>query len=291
MNWTDIPSLSALRAFEAAARHQSLSAAARELNVTHAAIAQHVRHLETELATPLLTRAGRGVAPTEAGLHLARQLGDGFETIAEAITTLRRETDDRPLTVSATPTFATNWLMPRIGGFWKAHPEVSVNIHPSTKLVDLRKDGVDMAIRFGSGHWPGTEAQLLTRGDFWVVASPEFLKENPVERLEDTAQMPWVMEPHMLEMRRVLQEAGLDLDAVNMTLLDSNQLVLSASIAGLGISVNPSSLVERDVAAGTLKRIACLPAGTLGYYILTLPRLLSPKERLFKKWLLSHIDT
>ena len=141
-----LPSLSALRAFEAAARHQSLSAAARELNVTHAAIAQHVRQLEAELSEPLLYRAGRGVAPTEAGQQLARQLGEGFALIAEGVDTLRQQTAARPLAVSLTPSFAINWLMPRMGGFWQAHPDVMVSLTPNTALVDLRREGFDMAI-------------------------------------------------------------------------------------------------------------------------------------------------
>ena len=287
MNWSRLPSLSALRAFEAAARHKSLSAAARELNVTHAAIAQHVRQLEANLSESLLFRSGRGVDTTEAGRRLAQYLNDGFDTIAQGVSELQRQKEDRPLSVSVTPSFATNWLMPRIGSFWQAHPEISLNINPSSALVDLRRDGFDLAIRFGDGHWPGLESTLLTTGEFWVVAAPGFNGGHLPETLMDAGTLPWIMEAHMLEWRRVVEDAGLSLEVVEMTVLETNELVLSATLAGLGVSVHPRSLVEREVASGTLSRICSLPVEGLGYHIVTLPGLRSHSQRAFEKWLLA----
>lgn len=288
MDWSTLPSLAALRAFEAAARHQNLSAAARELNVTHAAIAQHVRSLEADLSTPLLFRSGRGVALTEEGRHLAQHLSDGFEVIAEGVSALQRSKEDRPLSVSVTPSFAANWLMPRIGGFWQAHPEISLNINPSVHLIDLRRDGFDMAIRFGNGQWPGVSCELLTSGEFWVVASPKLLTTTQIPTLTEAGAYPWLIDLHMLEWRQVVEDAGLDLDMVKMTSLETNELVLSATVAGLGVSVHPKSLVEREVAFGTLKQICSLPRTDLGYHLVTLPRPLNAKERAFRKWLVAE---
>ncbi|WP_299426798.1 LysR family transcriptional regulator [uncultured Shimia sp.] len=291
MDWATLPSLAALRAFEAAARHQNLSAAARELNVTHAAIAQHVRSLEAELSTPLLFRSGRGVALTEEGRHLAQHLSDGFEVISEGVSALQRSKEDRPLSVSVTPSFAANWLMPRIGGFWQKHPEISLSINPSVSLIDLRRDGFDMAIRFGNGQWPGVSSELLTSGEFWVVASPKLLKTNSEISLTDAGTYPWLMDLHMLEWRQVVEDAGLDLNTVEMTSLETNELVLSATVAGLGVSVHPRSLVEREVAFGTLVQITSLPRTDLGYHLVTLPRPLNAKERAFRKWLMAEAKT
>jgi len=180
MDWRNIPSLSALRAFEAAARCQSFSQAARELNVTHAAIAQHVRALEAEFSESLIRRQGRGIATTPAGQALAEQLRAGFSVIAEGIQELRDQSPDRPLNIAVTPAFATNWLMPRIGEFWALHPDIALNINPSTKLVDLKGDGFDLAIRFGKGAWPGTSPEILTEGSFLVVAHPKLIGDrNP----------------------------------------------------------------------------------------------------------------
>ncbi len=288
MDWSKIPSLAALRAFEAAARHQNLSVAARELNVTHAAVAQHVRSLEADLATPLLFRSGRGVAPTEEGRFLAQHLTDGFNVIAEGIAELQRSKEDRPLSVSVTPSFAANWLMPRIGGFWQAHPEISLNINPNVKLIDLRRDGFDMAIRFGNGLWPGLSCELLTSGEFWVVASPKLLSTSKNLTLTEAGNYPWLMDLHMLEWRQVVEDAGLDLNTVDMTSLETNELVLSATRAGLGVSVHPKSLVEREVAFGALTQICSLPSTDLGYHLVTLPRAFSAKERAFRKWLMAE---
>ncbi|MBO9474322.1 LysR family transcriptional regulator [Shimia sp. R10_1] len=287
MDWSSLPSLSALRAFEAAARHQSLSRAARELNVTHAAIAQHVRHLEADLSEQLLFRAGRGVAATEAGQKLAQKLGEGFALIAEGVDALREQSATRPLTVSLTPSFAMNWLMPRMGGFWQTHPDITVSLTPSAALVDLRHDGFDMAIRFGNGEWPGLESTPLTSGEFWVVAAPNFLEGRHPTSLPELQQDPWLLDAQMLELRRVIEETGFDLSAVNLNVLDSNELIISATLAGLGVSVHPRSIVERDVTAGTLIHICSLPRADLGYHIVTLPGRDSANLRTFRKWLLN----
>ncbi|MEP2530721.1 LysR family transcriptional regulator [Shimia sp.] len=287
MDWSALPSLSALRAFEAAARHGSLSAAARELNVSHAAIAQHVRQLEKVLVEPLLHRSGRGVATTEAGRGLAQDLSQGFAIIAKGVATLQRRKETQPLNVSVTPSFAANWLMPRIGSFWQTHPDVKLNINPSIALVDLQRDNFDMSIRFGDGDWKGLDCQLLTHGEFWVVAAPGLLQDRAVSGLLDVAMLPWIMETHMLEWRPVVEDAGLELDRVDVTVLETNELVLSATLAGLGVSVHPKSLVERDVGNGTLIRICRLPVKDLGYYLITLPGPKSSRQKAFMKWVLS----
>ncbi len=285
MDWSNLPSLSALRAFEAAARQRSFSGAARELNVTHAAIAQHVRRLEADLDVPLILREGRGVAPTDAGRKLAEQLLQGFETIAAGVRELRVDSEARPLQITATPAFAAHWLMPRLGSFWQAHPEVTLNINPGSNLVDLRRDGFDLGIRFGEGTWPKLTSELLTHGDFWVVAHPDLLQAHDACCWEDTARLPWLMEASMLERRRVVEDAGLCLDDTHLTLLETNQLVLSATQAALGVSVHPKALVEREVAFGQLLRICELKQENLGYFMVTLPDRQSKGLKLFKSWL------
>ena len=117
MNWRDLPSLAALRAFEVAARTGSYSAAAQELNVTHAAIAQHVRAVEAHLDTVLMVRDGRAMAPTEVGATLAAELSAGFRQIVEAVEAINADIEARPISVSVTPSFADNWLMPRLTRF------------------------------------------------------------------------------------------------------------------------------------------------------------------------------
>ncbi|MCL4676548.1 MAG: LysR family transcriptional regulator, partial [Pararhodobacter sp.] len=161
MDWRDIPSLASLRAFDALARHGSLSAAARALNVTHAAVSQHLRALEAEFGEPLARRDGQGMQLTEAGDELAAALAEGFARIAGGVTQLRSRNAARPVVVALTPSFAEAWLMPRMGRFWAAHPDIEVRLVPGVALTDLRRDGVDVAIRFGKGAWPELEAEPL----------------------------------------------------------------------------------------------------------------------------------
>jgi LysR family glycine cleavage system transcriptional activator len=164
MDWRDIPSLSALRAFEAAARLGSYSEAARSLNVTHAAIAQHVRSLEAHFGQPLMQREGRAMAVTEAGRRLHRDVAAGFGEIATGVRALIRERADAPISLTTTQSFAENWLMPRMAQFWATHPGVTVSVSVDNRVIDLRRSEHHLGIRFGAGDWPGLTAEKLTAG-------------------------------------------------------------------------------------------------------------------------------
>jgi LysR family glycine cleavage system transcriptional activator len=290
MDWSEIPSLSALRAFEAAARHQSLSKAAAELNVTHAAIAQHVRALEADFSESLLVKRGRGVVTTPAGNDLAGYLSEGFMTVADGVRRLREMREGRPLNISVTPMFASNWLIPRMGEFWAEHPEVTININPSSDIVDLRRDGFDLCIRFGEGTWPGHQVELLTDGDYWVLGAPELLGDRTVNCLADVADLPWLLEGHMMERRALIEREGVQLKDIRHTLLSTNSMVLSGAFAGLGIVVQAKSLVEREVARGKLVKICELRQENLGYYILTLPDRHPKGLATFLRWLRTKKD-
>lgn len=285
MDWRSLPSLATLRAFEAAARHQNLSQAARELNVTHAAISQHVRKLEEELGEPLLLRQGRGMALTDAGRLLADALGSGFATIADGVAQIRQRGLDRAVQISVTPAFASHWLMPRIGSFWAEHPEIKININPSADLVDLRRDGVDLAVRYGDGNWPDVDTELLTDGEFVVVAHPDLVQGRQVTCLSDLVDLPWVMEDHMMERRRIVEEEGIDLNDVKLTTMQTSDLVSSAVAAGLGVSVQPRSLVDAQIDAGAVVSLYRISQSELGYYILTRPGAVTQNTAIFRDWL------
>ncbi len=285
MTLSKLPSLSALRAFEAAARLGSFTRAAEELNVTHAAIAHHVRSLEAEFSETLLVRHGRGMVPTILGQQLAYDLNDGFSTIGEGVEKIRENRMQRPLNISVTPAFASNWLMPRIGEFWASHPEVELNINPTVSLVDLKRDGFDMAIRYGDGNWSGAEQQKLSIGGFWVVAHPELLIDRPAKCLQDVMDLPWVLEHHMNEYRTIIEQAGVEFDGLNLTLLSTNELVLSAARAKLGVTLQPRSLVESSVQSGALTKVCTLRHEGLGYYMLHLADRKPKGLRIFMKWL------
>jgi LysR family glycine cleavage system transcriptional activator len=292
MNWREIPSLAALRAFEAAARCGSYSAAARELNVTHAAIAQHVRALELELGQPLMERQGRGVAPVGAGRQLARDLATGFAEIAAGIRTARGAREDGPVSITTTQSFAENWLMPRIAGFWAAHPGLAVSVTAENTVVDLFRSPHHLAIRYGSGDWPGLEAERLTEGRNVIVGTPDLMTRLPPgcdaaqpEGRRALEHMPWLNDSSYGEFFAWLTAQGITPAPPFLTELTSNAMVLAACRAGAGLSVQPFAVVEGDLAKGRLVEVPAPQTTGLGYFTVRPPGPVSDRLRLFLRWL------
>lgn len=287
MDWSNIPSLAALRAFEAAARTGSLSAAAKELNVTHAAIAQHLRSLETHFGRALMRRAGRGMALTEMGSQLYGPLQDGFAQIASGVRNIAEANEARPINLSVTPAFAETWLMPRLGRFWQDNPDIPLSINPSFALVDFSRDDVDMAIRFGRGDWPGHDIEFLTNADYVVVASPKIATRLPTCDLPDLAGETFIFEPGYREARRWLVSQGLTIPDGDIRHLPTFSMVIAAVREGAGLSILSRPIVERDLELGTLVSVCESDEGKFGYWILTRKNIVSPRLRTLKSWLKS----
>lgn len=289
VDWMSFPSLTALRAFEAAARLQGFSQAARALNVTHAAVAQQVRSLEEHLGQELIYREGRGLKLTAKGARLAQALADGFQTIEQALTELRSGEEGGPLRITMTPAFATQWLMPRLGEFWAKHPDVPLLLHPEQRTMDLRRDGLDLGIRFGSGKWPGVEAELLTTARYVIVAAPDLVQGRKDLTPAEMSAMPWVIEQDWPEALAWLKGNGLRPDALQITLMPNEELALAAAREGLGLHVEAATLVEQDVEEGNLVVLASIQDESLAYYMVRKPGPVRPELRIFMKWLKSAI--
>ena len=287
MDWRSIPSLLALRAFEAAARTGSYTRAATELNVTHAAIAQHVRKLEDHFGQSLLDRAGRGMAPTEAGAQLARALTEGFGTIAQGVADLARSDGTRPLAITTTYTLTETWLMPRLPGFWASHPGIQLAITPSTEAVDLRRAGFDFGIRFGKGHWPGLTAELLLAAQNIVVAAPHLVGDRRPGHLADFADLTWISDALYPESQRWLAAQGIDPDSLKWQLLPMGSFILPALRAGGGVAVMPRAIVLDDVREGRLQVIHDTPdtTGEPAYYLVSHDGPRHPGAAIFRRWL------
>lgn len=284
MDWRKIPSLAGLRAFESAARCRSYSAAARELNVTDAAIRQHVRGLEDFFGLSLAVRDGRGIALTEDGAKLAISVEAGFQTLLAGAETLLQDNEARPLKIALTPAFAENWLMPRLGQFWVDHPDVEIELSPSLKTVDLKKGGFDLAIRYGHGNWPGTRSTFLASAEYVVVATRAFMKGRSADSLAELKELPWLFEASRTEHQIWAEERGIRFHAEQNRFYPTNSLVLSAARAGYGLSLQARALVERDLGEGRLIEVFSEDPGSLGYYTLTQS---NPPEKvkLFTRWL------
>ncbi|WP_420861528.1 LysR family transcriptional regulator [Algirhabdus cladophorae] len=281
MDWKTIPSLAALRAFEATARLESLSGAAGELNVTHAAVSQHLRTLEAEFGCTLMQRAGRGMQLTDNGRRLAAALADGFGTIADGVVQLRDQQANRPLVVCVTPSFAESWLMPRLGGFWQKHPDIQLSVQPGFSLVDLKRDGVDLAIRYGRGSWEGLKARKLVSAAFVACAVPKLRPKNPA----DIPKAQWFFEPARAEFRVWAESQGLVNADTPWTAMETNQLILSAVRAGYGFGVQNKALIQDDLTSGRLISVCDDVPSDLGYYVVTREGFETPAARTFIKWL------
>lgn len=290
LDWLHFPPLPALRAFEATARLGGFSAAARALNVTHAAVAQQVRALEAHLDLALVRRDGRAIALTEDGARLAASLSEGFGAIQAVLDELREGGADRPVTVTLTPTFASNWLMPRLGRFWSEHPEVAVSLRPDPRVLDLRRERLDFGIRFGEGNWPGVEATYLTSARYIVVgASKLFRGPDPLTR-EEMERLPWILEPDWPEQRQwIACCTGLDPDRLHITEFATEELALSAARQGYGLHITSAALVEADLRAGEMRIAVETEDDNPGYYVVTPPGPLRRPARIFMRWLLATV--
>lgn len=289
VDWHRFPSLSALRAFEAAASSGSFSAAARALNVTHAAIAQQVRGLERSLGVTLLVREGRGLSLTEDGARLAEGASTGFGTIAGIVNDITSQHTGRPLTVTMTPIFAEKWLLPRLKEFWTNYPEVPVSLRPDYRVMDLHRDRIDVAIRFGDGNWPGVEASFLTSARFVIVGAPSLWAGRGRPLLGDLATFPWITEGFWAEPAHWLAAQGIDISAAFRTELPSEELAMSAARSGLGLYVASAALVEPDLESGSLEILFDACDDNPGYYTVVPKGPHHPQARPFLRWLRSSV--
>lgn len=293
-----MPSLNALRAFEAAARHESFSRAADELNVTHAAISHQVRGLEARLGVPLFVRHNRAVRLTEAGRGYLPVLREAFDRIAEATEELFAEEAHGPFCVSTTPAFAARWLVPRLGRFLAAHPEIDVHLKPSEALVDFARDDVDLAVRYGQGAWPGLRADRLMPVRFFPACSPALLARGaPLEKPDDLRFHTLI---HVMSVGRGedswaywLSVAGvLGLDVTRGLHLHDASLALQAAVDGEGVVLTIAPLAGLELAAGRLVKPfeIALPEAVAYYVVCPEGAADRPKVAVFRDWLLKETE-
>ncbi len=272
-----------LRAFAAFAQTGSVSKAGEALNVSHAAISQHLRGLEGHLDTRLLERSGRALVLTEQGQRLADALVLGFGAIGTAVQEISAADAARPLHISTTPTFAAQWLMPRLPGFRAAHPEIDLMLDPSAAVVALVPGGIDVALRHGQGGWPGLTAEPLLTSCLVVVAAPSLLRGREVADPRDLADLPWLEELGTSEASHWLRTKGINRANVGGRVQMPGNLLLDAVRDGQGVSVVVRDFVESDLRAGRL--VELFREKPSAYYIVTRPGVLRPHAMAFVRWL------
>jgi LysR family glycine cleavage system transcriptional activator len=288
--------LNGLRAFEAAARHLSFTRAAAELNVTQTAVSHQIRRLEEQLDLKLFVRQNRALLLTREASDYLPAISAAFEDLRLATERLKQPNRDRLLTVSTMASLAQKWLLPRLAAFQDAHPGIEVRISTSTQLVDFRREEIDLAIRYGRGHWPGVRAAWLMAEDLFPVCSPALLKgEKPLQRPEDIAHHTLLhasigREDWQLWLTAAGLPAGLATARPGLT-FDLGVMAIQAAIDGLGIAMGRSAFVEADIAAGRLvvPFDVKLPAEA-GFYVVTPEETAdTAKIILFRDWLIASV--
>jgi LysR family glycine cleavage system transcriptional activator len=289
-----LPPLNALRAFEAAARLLSFTRAAEELFVTQAAISHQIRQLEDDLGCRLFRRLSRALALTEEGQQLLPFVRDAFADLKAGVAKVRAQEQTGMLTVTAPPSFAGAWLVPRLVRFQARHPEIEVHLLSVARLVDFGREPIDVGIRYGPGGWPGVVAERLLSEELYPVCAPA-LRTGP-----DAILVAQDLARHRLiqvllfpdDWRRWLRVAGvIGVDPERGPRFDTTALALEAAAAGMGVALARRNVVQEFVRSGRLVvPFEIEVPAEVAYYLVHPPEGGGkPKVRAFRAWILDEI--
>lgn len=281
--------LNALRMFDAAARHLSLTRAAQELHVTQAAVSQHIRNLEERLGKPLFRRLPRGLALTDEGQALWPVVAQSFERIEQSLQQVAEPRPREILTVGVVGTFAIGWLIPRLNQFQQLHPYIDLRLLTNNNRVDLAGEGLDAAVRFGDGAWHGTHAQMLLRAPLSPMCTPMLAQQlrEPADLARQTLLRSY--RPHEWEgwFADLDQAAPLARGAM----FDSSLTLAEAAAQGAGVALLPARMFEHMLQQRRLVRPFAHEVDTGAYWLTYLKsRQASPALQTFRQWLMTQLQ-
>ncbi len=285
MDWNSLPSLTSLRAFATAAEFRNLTKAATALNVTHSAVSQQIRSLEQHLDTRLMTRTRHGISLTSQGEFLAAGLLEVFakmESLTESVSSVEAV---RPLVVSATPMFSSAFLMPRLSAFIEEHPHIELRIDSTIQAVDLMPGGIDLAIRYGTGNWPGLKAQMVLPGCLTVVASRDLIGKRTLIEPSELLDFTLLQEHASVEFDLWLEKVGISPDVNRRVVRMPGNMLLDGIRRGDGIGATVPAFIVDELRSGKLVALFDDPIPEIGYYMVTLPGTVRPAAKSFMRWL------
>ena len=299
-----LPPLNSIRAFEATARHLSFSKAANELNVTAGAVSQQVKVLEDYLNLKLFKRKNRMILLTDEAQICLPLLSEGLDKIAQGISTIRDQSDDKPLTITASTTFASRWLLPRLTGFHKEFPGIDVRIEASNLLADLVNDDIDVGIRFGDGNYPNLQTDHLFSQSVIPVCHPSFLEgEHKIEVPEDlkhhTLLHPgndsfYLNDNTNIDWEMWFATVGVtDVDLKHGLHYEQYSLLIEAAIAGQGIALVGDTVVNDEIKAGRLIKLfedTEIPLSFSYHFACSNNKAHLPRVKAFRQWLLGEVE-
>lgn len=278
--------LNALRAFEAAARRLSFTAAAAELFVTQAAVSHQVKALERRLGVALFRRLARGLVLTDEGQALLPAVSDSFDQIDRTLQRFRAGALREVLSVGVVGTFAVRWLLPRLELFREAHPLVELRLSTHNNKVDIAAEGLDMAIRFGDGAWHGVRAEEILRAAVTPLCAPRLAAR--LESPRDLASVPLLRSYRSQEWPAWFAAAGLEPPHVSGPVFDSLSLMIQAAGQGAGVALGPPGLFGRELHARILVQPFPVTVEVGSYWLTSLKsRPLTPAMEAFRAWCLA----
>ncbi|HEY3146544.1 MAG TPA: transcriptional regulator GcvA [Dongiaceae bacterium] len=295
-----LPGLSAFKTFEAAARHRSFSRAAEELGVTPAAVSYLVREVEAQLRVKLFHRTSRTVRLTDAGEILNSAVAAALDDIGRAVERVSGADGQPRLNVTATPSFAIKWLVPRLNGFLQRFPDVDVRVDMSRHVVDFAREEMDLAIRFGTGEYPGLQVHRLLTDTVSPVCSPKLMKgKRPLRHPRDLRHhtlihVDWQGQGATWPTWQMwMMSAGLSgIDATRGIHFDQGVMAIQAAIDGQGVALGDSSLIATDLAAKRLVRpfdLSLAAPPRFAYWVVVPPRAAErPLVKEFRDWMLTE---
>jgi LysR family glycine cleavage system transcriptional activator len=287
-----LPPLTALPCFEAAARLLSFSRAAEELHLTPGAISRAVKHLEQQLDVQLFERATRAVRLTEVGEPYAQAVRQALDQLAAATQATSRQSAST-LNVSTSDGFAGRWLVPRLYRFHRAHPSIDVRVGTTGRLVNFLGDGIDVAIRYGGGHYADATSEFLTDEEVFPVCSPKLLRgEHPLRKPEDLRHHTLIRDGYPIAWSDWLASAGVKgVNGRSGITFDSYTFAVQAAVQGEGVVLGRTMLVADDLAAGRLVQPFkhALKARSSFFLVYPPDAIRQRKVRLFRDWLMTEM--
>jgi LysR family glycine cleavage system transcriptional activator len=288
-----LPPLTSLPCFEAAARHLNFSKAAAELNVTPGAISRAIKHLEDQLNVLLFERGTRSVRLTDVGEPYARAVRDALDQLATATAAATARQSSPTLNVSTSDGFAGRWLVPRLYRFHAAHGDIDVRVATTGKLANFLGDGIDIAIRYGGGDYPGLTSEFLKAEEVFPVCSPKLMAgTHPLRKPEDLKHHTLIRDSYPIDWAAWLASAGVKgVNAKKGLTFDSYTFAVEAAVQGEGVALGRTMLVEADLAAGRLIRpFNHSLAATSSFYVVYPPDAIRHRKvKAFRDWLFTEI--
>lgn len=298
-----LPPLNSIRAFEATARHLSFSKAADELNVTPGAVSQQVKVLEEHLNLKLFKRKNRLILLSDEAQICLPLLTESLDKLAQSFDMIRERSDHQPLTITAPPALTSYWLLPRLSAFQKQFPDIDVRLDASNDLADLINDDIDVGIRFGTGDYPGLEADYLFSQSVIPVCSPLLLQgEHKLQTPEDLKKFTllhaqgdfFITDNTHIDWDMWFTSVGAkDIDANHGLHFTQHNFLVEAAIRGQGVALVGNVIIKEELASGQLVKLfenTDIPLNFSFYLIYSSNKANLTRIKAFREWLLGEIE-